>query len=301
MPRQKVSKQALQYLKGVKRELAASIGAQAGVRTARSTYAKFKAMPLRFRSGKKNYLKNKRMVKMNPMAERKLSALTSLDEAQPVPIAAAAQAYKYTMVLGNSSPSTWSGFNAVGGFNFPQGTGNNERDGRYMWLDKTTMNMSIHMNPDERLSAPVQFRVIVFRARRVTTPTGVSYDPNLRLFLKPNGDGFGAGTSGIRFSDLYLQPTNKRDWIIVKDMKFTLSPFLGDGTTATAAWQGKYPNQRTMRVNLNHAIKSSFGTNEPDDFDYHYGVAIYAGRVGRDQIATGWEVNLRGTTSALDN
>lgn len=259
--------------------------------------------PIRFRTGYRSYKKNVSMAKMNPMAERKLSAFTDQNEALPVPIAVGAQAYKYTVVLGNNSPSTWSGFSPLGGFDFPQGTGNNDRDGRYMWLDKSTINFSVHMNPDARLSAPVQFRMIVFRARRVTTPTGVSYDPNLRLLLKPNGDGFGAGTSGINFNDLYLQPTNKRDWVIIRDQKFTLSPYLQDGTTATAAWQGRYPNFKTMRLVLPHKIKSSFSatTDEPDDYDYHYGIAIYAGRVGRDQNATGWEVNLRGTTSALDN
>lgn len=277
--------------KGVKKAAAKKAAAKKSSKT-----------PTRFQTGKSTYNANKKFISMGPMAERKLSALTSLDEAQPTPIAVGAQAYKYCMVMGNSSPGTWTGFNPIAGFNFPNGTGNNDRDGRYMYLNKTTASMSIHMNPDGRLSAPVQFRVIMFRARRVTTPTGVSYDPNLRLFLKPNGDGFGAGTVGTRFSDLYLQPTNKRDWIIISDKRFTLSPFLEDGTQATAAWQGKYPNQRTMRFTLNHGIKSSFDTtNEPEDFDYHYGIAIYAGRIGRDQTATGWEVNLRGTTSALDN
>lgn len=260
-------------------------------------------VPIRFRTGKVSYRKNIRMARLSPMAERKLSPFTDQNEVASVPIAVGAQAYKYTVVLGNAAPSTWGGFNPLAGFNFPAGTGLNQRDGRYMWLDKSTINMSVHMNPDTALGAPVQFRMVIFRARRVTTPTGVSYDPNLRLFLKPNGDGFGAGTAGTTFNDLYLQPTNKRDWIIIRDQRFTLSPLLRPSTTETAAWQGKYANFKMVRINLPHKIKSSFSnaSNEPDDYDFHYGIAIYAGRIGRDQNADDWEVNLRGTTSALDN
>lgn len=261
--------------------------------------------PLRFRQNRKRTRKNKKFVSMGMgVMEKKLAALTNLDEAAPSPIAVGAQAYKYNIALGSSAPPTWSGgFTAIGGFTYPQGTDNNERDGRYMYLDHTTMSLSVHMNASERLTAPVQFRVIVFRARRVTTPTGISYDPNLRLLLAPNGNAYGPGTAGVNYNDLFLQPTNKRDWIIVKDTRFTLSPFLADGTQNTAAWQGKYPNYRTMRIKLNHKKKTSFQntSNEPDDYDYHYGVTIIAGSVGRDNIANGWEVNLRGTTTAIDS
>lgn len=273
---------------------------------ARPAYNSVKqSVPLRFKSGRKSYKKNRRYMGVSTgVVEKKLSALTDYNESLPSAIAIGAQAFKWYGVMGAVAPSTWSGgFNTLGGFEFPQGTGNNDRDGRYMFLNKTSMTLSVHMNASPRLSAPVQFRMIIFRARRVTTPTGVSYDPNLRLMLKPNGDAFGAGTGGINFNDLYFQPTNKRDWIIVGDKKFTLSPFLEDGTLATAAWQGKYPNFKLFRLSLNHMIKSSFSNvdNQPDDYDYKYGVAIFAGCIGRDQFATGWEVNLRGTTSAIDS
>lgn len=260
--------------------------------------------PLRNQQNVKRQKANRKYNKMSMgVAERKLSALTDINEGTPSAIALGALAYKYSFVLGSTSPSTWSGYTPQGGFAFVQGTGNNQRDGRYMYLDKTTMNMSVHMNAQERLTAPTQFRMIIFRARRATTPTGVSYDPNLRLFLKPNGDGFGPGTAGTNFNDLYLQPTNKRDWIIVADKRFCLSPFLADGQTNTAAWQGQYPNFKNFRISLAHKKKSSFQgqTNEPDDYDYHYGVVILAGSVARDTVASGWEVNLRGTTTAIDS
>lgn len=261
--------------------------------------------PARLNSGRTTYRKNKRYTGMAlGVVEKKLSACTDYNESLPSAIAVGAQAFKWYGVMGAVAPTTWSGgFNALAGFAYPQGTGNNERDGRYMFLNKSNLTLSVHMNASPRLSAPVQFRMVIFKARRVTTPTGVSYDPNLRLFLKPNGDGFGAGTAGVNFNDLYFQPTNKRDWIIVGDKKFTLSPFLEDGNTNTTAWQGKYPNFKMFRIALKHMIKTSFSNvdNQPDDYDYKFGIAIFAGCIGRDQFATGWEVNLRGTTSAIDS
>lgn len=264
-----------------------------------------KSDPLRFHQNtKQTYLNTKAVNLIKGITEKKLSALTELDEQPAVPVQVGALAYKYNIVLGSQAPSSWTGgYTPVSGFTFPQSLGSQGRDGRYMYLDKTTINMSIHMNARERLTAPTQFRMLIFRARRSTTPTGVSYDPNDKLFLDSAGSAFGPGTPGFNFNDGYLQPTNKRDWIIVLDKKFTLSPFLADGTGNTAAWQGMYPNFKTMRIILNHKKKTAFqsSTNEPQDYDYHYGMLIIAGTVGRDQVADGWEVNLRGTTSAIDN
>lgn len=261
--------------------------------------------PIRMYQNSKQNKVNKKSVYMNQgVAEKKLSAVNTIDEGPAVPIAVGSQAYKYNWVLGTNVPGSWTGsYVPLRGFTYPQGTGSQQRDGRYMFLDKTTLNMSIHMNAKATLSAPTQFRMVLFRARRASTPTGISYDPNVKLFLNSSGVAFGTGTAGVNFNDLYLQPTNKRHWVIIADKKFTLSPFLRDGTANTAAWQGQYPNYKLFRLLLNHKKKTSFqsNTNEPENYDYHYGCVIIAGRIGRDEVADGWEVNLRGTTSAIDN
>lgn len=259
--------------------------------------------PLRFAYSRKNYKKGKTFAKSGAQVlERRLSPMTNLNEFAPSPIAPLAQAYQTTFVLGSTIPSAWAGgYTALNGFTYVNGTGNNERVGRYMYLDKSTINMSVHMNAQERLVNPIQFRALIFRSRRAMQPTGIASNPDETLFLDTNGNTFGPGTSGKNFNDLYLQPTNKRDWIFVADKKFTLSPTMAEGTTNTAAWQGKYPNLKTMRFNLQHKVKTAFGSNdEPADYDYRYGIIILAGSVARDQIASGWEVNFRGSTCAID-
>lgn len=263
-----------------------------------------KRTPARFAYSKKTYRKNTTIAKtLSKFSERKLKALRPLDEAQPFAIQVGAQAFYYSWNTGVNAPAAWSGFQPVGGFDYTQGSDNNGRDGRYMFLDHTTANMSIHMNGVGVNYPPTQFRVICFKARRATTPAGISYAPTKTLFLKSGGDVTGHEVAGFNGNDISLLPLNKRDWIILKDSRFTLQNYNFQASSETASFQGKYPSFKQMRMNFNHKIKTSFENeqDEPLDFDFHYGVIIYAMSVGRDQKADAWEVNLRGTTSAFDN
>ena len=149
--------------------------------------------------------------------------------------------------------------------------------------------------------------MIVFKARRAYSPAGVSYNPANTLFLKENGDPFGHATGSINGQDLMLQPLNKRNWSILKDQKFMLQPpvtltgsSFNPATTAITT-SSKYPNEKTFFLQLPHQVKAHFDVNEPDDYDYRWCVAIYAHSITRDTISNYWEVNYRGTTSALDN
>lgn len=260
--------------------------------------------PPRFQYSKKTFKKNSKIANvLKQFSELKYRPWTSLDEAAPAAIQVGALAYQYGIVGGLTVPAGWTNFNPLGGFQYSQGTGNTGRDGRYMFLNKSTINMSIHMNSSPRNKAPTQFRMIVFKARRGTTPTGVSYDPNQTLFLAPNGNATGAGVGGINGNDLRLQPLNKRDWIIISDRKFTLQAPMAAPSSESSSFQGKYPNFKQCRITLNQKAKALYdnSTNEPIDFDFHYGIVIYAMAVGRDELADGWEVNFRGTTTAYDN
>jgi len=304
MPKTRVSKQALAYMKGIKRELAASIGAQAGIRAARMSYAKFKSVPTRFRYSKRRYRKNVGIVNQTAkFSERKLSPWINLNEAAPSAIQTGAQAYYYAFTGGSVSPPAWTGFNALAGFAYKEGTASNERVGKYMFLDHTTLNMSVHMNQSSQNQPPTQFRVIVFKARRAMTPAGFTNDPGKTMFLNPAGGEIGHLVNNVNGNDLMLLPTNKRKFIIVQDRKFTLQAPMAQSTGETASFQGKYPTYKQMRIMLNHKAKTAFQntSNEPQDYDFYYGVLIYASNVARDIRADQWEVNLRGTTSAFDN
>lgn len=266
----------------------------------------YRSRPTRLQYSRRTYKKNTKIANaLSMFSEKKYKGLTDVDEDAPNQITVGSIAYWNGYVLGQTVPTTWiSGIGAwqpLDGFRFVQGIGNNSRDGRFMFLNNTTINCSVHMNSQPRNTPPVQFRMVVFKARRATTPTGVSYNPSETLFLDTNGNvqGHNAGMVG---NDLMLQPLNRRDWIIIQDRKFTLQAPLATATTESASFQGKYPSFRRMRLNFNHKIKSAFGsTDQPEDYDYNFGIVIYASGVGRDVQADQWEFNLRGTTSAFDN
>lgn len=275
-----------------------------GIRSAYPTKVSTGRLPLRTRVGVRNVRKNKKISRMmNTYAETKLSALTQLNEANPVPIQPGSLPYKATYVLGTTQPSGWTGFNPLGGFAFPQGTGVTDRVGNYMYLKNTTINMRVDMNAVNLHAYPTQFRVIVFRQRRGSSPAGISYNPDTALFLNESGGRFGSGVIGTLGYDLMTQPTNKRDFIIVCDKKFILQNQLAEVSEATARGGVFYPTSKSFRFSLKHNKKANFieaGSQEPTDFDYHYGIAVYASRIGQDDAATDWELNLRGTTSAND-
>lgn len=241
---------------------------------------------------------------LNKFSERKVSPMLKIDEASPAPIQTGAQAYYWGACTGLNVPAGWSSLSQpLEGFDFQPGVGSNDRVGRFMFLDHSTATLQVEYNAQSDNQQPLKFRAIVFKARRGTDPVGITYNPSQDLFLRPDGGVFGHATTGTRFTDIELQPLNKKDFIIIKDTKFILSPTLRSGAQETAAIN-RYPNTKTIRLYLNHKIKCEFrddGANEPHNYDYRFGILIYAGEVGRDGLASGWDVNFRGTTLAYDN
>lgn len=241
---------------------------------------------------------------MSMFAEKKYKALTPQDEVAPAPIAVGSPTYWLGYVLGKTVPVTWvspTAWNTLNACEFIHGIGNNTREGRYMYLNNTTVNCSVHMNAQERNTPPVQFRMVVFKARRATTPTGVSYNPGESLFLNSEGTpvGFNAGMLG---NDIMLQPLNKRAWIILQDKRFTLQAPMASPSNETSSFQGKYASYKRMRINLNHQIKAAFNAVDlPENYDYNFGIVIFSNGIGNDTLSNQWEFNLRGTTTAFDN
>lgn len=261
--------------------------------------------PARFRYSKRTFRKNVAVSNMlNKFSERKISPMLKVDEGLPGPIQLGSQCYYWGACTGVNPPPGWSALpQPLEGFDFPSGTAGNERIGRFMYLDHSTGTIQVEYNAQNDNQNPVKFRCIVFKARRGTDPVGLTYNPAADLFLRPDGGTFGHGSSGIRFTDIELQPLNKKDFIIYKDVKFILSPTIRAGTAETAAIN-RYPNTKTIKLYLPHKIKCEFrdeGNFEPHNYDYRFGILIYAGEVGRDGLASGWEVNFRGSTCAFDN
>lgn len=274
----------------------------------RRSYAKKRARPARLRYSRRTYRKNSKVAStLAQFSEKKYSPFADVTEQTSSQTSAGSITTRWLgFCMGTTIPATWIApvgtWEPLEGFTYTQGINNNSRDGRFMFLNSSTINCEIDMNSQTRNTPPEQFRFIVFKARRATTPTGVSYNPTTSLFLKPNGDTWGHDTmtSG---ADLMLQPLNKRDWIIVRDMKFTLQAPMGPSTESSSFQGTVYPSFKRISMNLNHKIKSAFQdtTDEPTDFDYRYGLVIYSTMVGKDAPAGSWEFNLRGTTTAFDN
>lgn len=265
-----------------------------------------KAIPARFRYSKKTYRANQSISRtLKSFSESKLSAVVALTEGAPAAIQAGALAYKHTSVLGLSTPSHFTGIqHSLGGVSFPPGTGANNRIGNYLYLRKTYLVASIEMNQANPASTgivPVVFRMIVFKQKRQNQPTGTTVDPATTLFLDESGNNFGASTTGKNGHDLMLQPLNRRSWTILKDTKFTLQPPLLQIDSNVLQPASHYPMRKDVRININHQAKAYFTGDEPQDYDYRYGVFIYAHAIGRDYLSNPWEVSYRGTTSAYDN
>lgn len=270
----------------------------------RSSYRR-KRIPTRLMYSRGTFRKNAQIANtLAKFSEKKYSPFADQDEVSPSQTSAGSISRWLGYCFGTTVPTTWTApvgaWTALNGFTYPQGITNNARDGRYMMLNSSTINCSIEMNSQTRNTPPEQFRFIVFKARRATIPTGVSYNPTDSLFLNTSGDVW--GHPSMLGSDFVLQPLNKRDWIILVDKQFTLQAPMG-ASTESSSFQGKYPSFKRMRLNLNHKIKSAFQdvSDEPTDFDYRYGIVIYSTMVGKDAPAGSWEFNLRGTTTAFDN
>lgn len=276
-----------------------SKGLRRGAR--RSTY------PARLSGSRLNYTIAKQVNKaMNNVSENKVSPLSNFDEAAPAAIQPLALAYTKSFTIG-TVPNAWSGtvgLSSLGGMVFPNGTGHQQRVGKYVYLQKTHFTMEIDMGIDLDYQVPTEFRVICFKARRGNNPSGITNAFANSLFISPAGNEFGHATGGINGSDLMLQPLNKKDWIIKSDRKFMLSnPATAAGSGVATSYSGKYPCMKRLTFNLPYYAKTEIDsvTDAPSDLDTNYVIAVYARSLAKDSFASKWEVTTRGTTSFKDN
>lgn len=277
----------------------------------RKTYYRSKyARPARLRGSRVQYQINKAVSRaVNGLAENKIIALDNVNEVSPSRIQPLALATTKSFTLGNI-PTVWSGITGLqtlSGMSFPLGVGHAQRDGKYIYLQKTRVTMEIDMNTIPDFSIPVEFRVICCKARRANNPSGITNNFSQTLFLGTDGNEFGHATTGINGTDLMVQPINKKDWSVFADKKFMLTnPLLqqdlsGSGVTTTYA--GKYPVFKRMVFNLPFNTKTEIDTtmaDRPADIDYNYVMVVYAKGLGKDYVADKYEINVRGSTTFKD-
>lgn len=246
------------------------------------------------------------------MAETKYRALDPLKEVSPVAIQTAGNASWRGVCLGKA-PSNWpssaEGMTICNGFTIAQGDQKGQRDGKKVYLRKTTFTTNIDMNQTTLTGGPLEFRVILAKPRKSGAAAGATYTPQTSLFLDSSNDLFGHTQSGIKGFDLMCQPLAKKHWYVRKDFKFKLSHPLAQanpsGTGIANGYSGNYPTSKTFRLAVNHNKQVSFeDPNSPDtpsDANLGWALYIYCKGQGQDQTtAAKWELNVRGTTSYLD-
>lgn len=218
-------------------------------------------------------------------------------------------------VLGQG-PTSWVGpagsYNYINleGFTWPVGTSNDRRIGRYMNLKHTTMNLRIACNNISSVSAPIRFRVIVYKQKRNGPALLQQSNPNDNLFLGTTGQELGLNNSysGDSVSMEFMNMiTNKRRYEIHTDTQFILSPHtfsVQGGSNIVSPLSQGYPAEKNMLLRLPHNEKVSFNgaTEMPEDLNYQYCVTVLSMPYGNNtQVsANGWKTNVRGTVAVTD-
>jgi len=248
--------------------------------------------------------------RLNSVGETKLNALVRNNELTPTSQiqGGTSPVYYQNYVLGEN-PNNYVNFNTLGGMVWPQGTGDNERIGKYLYLKKTTLHLKIGLTAGARQTGPTRFRVIVYKSKRVAAPGQGLVNPSTNLFLDDRGREFGVDSSIPATEVSYQFQTalpNKKMYHIIKDKKFLLCPDVsavsGGSNLVTPSSQSML-NERNMTFSLGHWKKTTFIVdNQPSDLNYTYCVTIISMPVGsQTSITNNWRSSTRGTVSAQDS
>lgn len=242
--------------------------------------------------------------RLKNVSEQKIVATIPQVEIVGQPTAIGSQILTRCFVTG-TVPSNWTG-NMIGMQGFPSTRGDlaDQFSGDYVYLRKTTLSMILDQNTTLNGSPPQQFRIIVFKRNAKYANFSNEKDPSESLFLDPEGLPCGPQTAGQTGAALMMHMTNKKDWTIYRDMKFTMqapSTLSGSGSADAVVPAGVYKNSRQFRFYLNHFKKVHFGEFEIDDYDNNFGVYVISRNLGADGGTAKWEVNMQGSTTYQDN
>lgn len=290
------------------------LGKKSRKRSAKRKPAARSAKPARFSAmGKSSYNQSRMVARiLNKTSELKINPLEKYSTTTPrpsVPLPGTGPIYYTQYCLGNV-PSGWTNFDALGGFEFEQGTGPNQRIGKYMYLKKTTMHLKISMNNLARIASQVRFRIVVYKSKRNNVPGTFGGNPSEHLFIDSQGREFGVDNT-ISNSEASMEYTtalvNRKNYVVLKDTQFILTPQsyeVQGGSNVVSQLSQNGRTEKTMRFELGHYAKTSFdlATKKPTDLAYQYCVSIIAMPVGNvNDRASDWFSAVRGTVSALDN
>ena len=213
-------------------------------------------------------------------------------------------------------PSSWdANIRQLNGTSLPEGFGGAQRVGDYVFLKKTHLTFQIDMaatnNPGH---TPIQFRLLVIKAREAVTPAGLTFTPDHTLFLQNTGQSNGylsvASDEVQPMNEFQIQnmPINKRNWVVFRDQRFIMSPPQQADTTGNLFYTPKYPIRKTFTLNLRHLKKTKYqdiagsNVNQPINYDPKYVVLIFAQPMGNtSNLASAWTVHMTGTTSYTDS
>lgn len=254
----------------------------------------------RYNFSRKTYGLNKAVSQaMHRMSETKLSGMKKYDELAPAAIQVGALATQINLVLGGI-PSGWTGFSDLEGMGITQGVEAGQRIGDYVYMKKGHLTLEIDMKATvDTGQPPIEFRCILYKARRGVYPSGTTKNPSTTLFLDEEGNKIGSATGGINGTDLMRQPLNRRDYTVLRDHKFMLSSLYPQAGSSS-----RYGSMKRYMFNMPFYKKAHFANPTepiPEDLDYHYAISIFARSLDKDTKADQWEINTRGTVSWTDN
>ena len=256
------------------------------------------------------------------MLEQKYCPINRISEQAPSAIQTGAQVYYINALLGPSVPPNWNGtFTPIGGLAIQQGDGVNSRDGNMVYLQNTRMSFILDMQqsgsaqPASQIKYPIMFRMIVFKSKLKYLAGGTS-DPGYSLFLNEVDAAVGAQNAGITGMDIMTFKPNRRNFTVLKDTRFTLSPHVitsvnaapaaGNipGTSNTLYYSqatANYPTHKEIDITLPHNKKVHYDSqNNPDNYNGAWCVAFYARSQGQDDNANSWELSMRAATKFKD-
>lgn len=273
--------------------------------------------PSRLYGSKSRYTLTKRISnQINNLAENVFKGTNRTNDAPVAKPGGGTQPISY-MFYNAGDGGVGPDFNALNLFTFPQGDAGGDRTGNYMFIKKAHIKCEIQMLADigltpEGLRSTTQFRMMIVKANRKFNELGTSPNPSNSLFLSTDNQGFGYANTAASVYENMSQPINKRQWLVYKDTKFTLSPPATESSSGvpgevTNASNPKYPVKKEFAFDLPVQKKCHFNnvTNVPDNVDTEWLIIIqacptsYAGP-GTVLAPTNYRLNMLGTTSASD-
>lgn len=200
-------------------------------------------------------------------------------------------------------------------WNFSQGIGKNQRDGRSLFIKQTTCSVRVEYVPhyiigtpgNSKLLGPQKVRILIIRGKRVNEDEPNQVTANLFLDQLGNNKGLDSVLSTYALDKLKV---NRKRWDVIMDRRTTLSAPLvtANATTAETAnlvrqTSTKYPSFKDFNftIPMNKKVRYNNPTSaEPSSLDTNYFMVMLNMAVGYDFDGGGtlpsMEPGLIGTT-----